>query len=431
MEQERAATNGASAESLTAVGIFTGCVPSELAEVATALQGVSLGEGTIIFSPGDAGDAMYVVRSGSVRITSDIETEKEILAHLGPGQIFGEMALMTGAPRSAAAVAVSDVELWRLGRDAFERIVREYPQVSIEVNRLLKERAEREKTAGRDLKGRTAIVTGASKGIGIYIAQALAAEGTNIVLAARSAEKLEEVRSGLKDSGVSLLAVPSDVGKLDDLKSLVERTNAEFGKVDVVVNNAGYQMTLAYHMLTLDEIEELMKVNLAAPMLLSWLVLPGMLERGWGHIVQISSLMARAGSAYSEPYAATKAGLVGFTQSFRASYRGSGVSASVIVPGFVESGIYSRSKKAGLRASRLIGSSKPEAVSAAVVRAIKKDLPEVIVNPGPMRLMLALSTLSPGISEGVRRRIGADQVFHKAAAIRGRRRAEPKFWDGA
>jgi short-subunit dehydrogenase len=406
-------------------------MPSELAEVAAALRGVSLPEGTIVFSPGDVGEAMYLVRSGSVRITSDIETEKEIMAHLGPGQIFGELALLTGAPRSAAAVAVTDVELWRLGKDDFEQIVREYPQVSVEVNRVLRERAERERTAGRDMNGRTAIVTGASKGIGIHIVQALAAEGMNVVLTARSARKLEEVREGLEASGVTLLTVPADVGKLDDLRALVERTNAEFGKVDVVVNNAGYQMTLAYHMLSLDEIDELIKVNLAAPMLLSWLVLPGMLERGWGHMVQISSLMARAGSAFSEPYAATKAGLVGFTQSFRASYRGSGVSASVIVPGFVESGIYSRSKKAGLKASRLIGSSKPEAVAAAVVRSIKKDVPEIIVNPGPMRLMLALSTLSPGISEGVRRRMGADQLFRKAAAIRGRRRAEPKLWDGA
>ena len=420
-------TDATAVESLRAVPIFAGCSSAELAEIAPSLEAVPAPAGTVIFSKGDLGDDMYIVVSGQVRIVSDIETEEEILAHLGPGGVFGEMALLTGSPRSAGALATTDVRLWRLGKDQFDIILREHPQVSIEITRIIGERVERRKPIGRHLKGRTALVTGASRGIGVYIARALATEGMNLVLAARSAAPLEKVRDEVKGLGVRALAVPTDVGEISELRALVERATSEFGAIDVLVNNAGIQLTLAYHKLKPEEIEDLIRVNLAAPMLLTWLVIPGMLERGWGHIVHISSLAAKAGAAYSEPYAATKAGLVGFAQSFRATYRGSGISASVVSPGFVEAGIYARSKKAGLSGPRILGASTPEAVARAVVRAIEKDLPEVIVNPAPMRLFLALGTLSPGLAEWIRKRVGADTLFRKAAEIHGRRRATAKL----
>jgi short-subunit dehydrogenase len=277
----------------------------------------------------------------------------------------------------------------------------------------------------RNLRGRTAILTGASKGIGVHIARALAKQGTNLVLAARSASALEEVREEVERLGVRAIAVPTDVGDRSALESLVERSRSEFGAIDILVNNAGIELILTYHKLTLEEIDQIVSVNLVAPMHLTWLVLPGMLERGQGHIVHVSSLAGKAGPAYNEPYGATKAGLIGFTQSLRGTYRRHGVSTSVVCPGFVEEGMYAKTKQEfGVEAPRRLGVSKPEAVARGVIRAIKKDLPEVIVNPNPIRPLLAATAMSPSLGEWILERIGADVVFHKVAELRESQRVE-------
>ena len=280
----------------------------------------------------------------------------------------------------------------------------------------------------KNLRGRTAILTGASKGIGVYVARALAKQGMNLVLAARSASALEEVRKAVERLGVRAIAVPTDVGDRSALESLVERSRSEFGAIDVLVNNAGIELILAYHKLTLEEIDQIVSVNLIAPMHLTWLVLPGMLERGHGHIVNMSSLAGKAGPACNEAYGATKAGLIGFTQSLRGTYRRSGVSASVVCPGYVEEGMYAKTKEEfGLAAPRLLGVSKPEAVARGVIQAIKKDLPEVIVNPGPIRPLLMMAAFSPSLGEWIVERTGANAAFfRKVAEVRTDQRAESK-----
>jgi len=131
------------AEPLRAVPIFSGCSSAELEVIASCLQAVTALAGTVIFREGDPGDDMYIVASGQVRVVSDVETEKVVFAHLGPGEFFGEMALMTGAPRFAAAIATTDAKLWRLGKQRFDVILREQPQVGIEIGRVLGERVGR------------------------------------------------------------------------------------------------------------------------------------------------------------------------------------------------------------------------------------------------------------------------------------------------
>jgi short-subunit dehydrogenase len=133
----------------------------------------------------------------------------------------------------------------------------------------------------------------------------------------------------------------------------------------------------------------------------------------------MSSLSGKAGPPCSEPYVATKAGLIAFTESLRAEYNGTGVGFSVIVPGFVETGIYQRVvEETGIKAPRLLGTSQPDAVARAMVRAIKKNLPEVIVNPGPTRLLTTLAEISPTLGEWFMRRIGAVDWFKSVARIR-------------
>jgi short-subunit dehydrogenase len=166
-------------------------------------------------------------------------------------------------------------------------------------------------------------------------------------------------------------------------------------------------------------------VNLEAPMILSRLVLPEMLSRGQGHIVNMSSLAGKSGPAFQEPYAATKAALVGFTTSFRATYRGTGVSASVIVPSFVEAtGIYARLKaKSGCSAPALLTGCSAEQVARAVLRAIRDDVPEIIVNRYPIRPVLALAALSPAIGDWIVARLGVHDFFRRVIEAEKRNRA--------
>ncbi len=253
-----------------------------------------------------------------------------------------------------------------------------------------------------DLKDKTAIVTGASRGIGTYIAQALAQEHLKLVLAARSVPEIEEVAHRLRQEGHQVLAVPTDVTDPAALEALVEAARREFGTIDVLVNNAGVDTLAAYHRLAWEEVYNTLQVNLTAPMRLTHLVLPGMLAQGRGHIVNISSLAAKGAVAYQEPLLTSKAGLLGFTVALRASYRGSGVSASVICPGYIKGvGMFQRIQDATGVKTPFYGGSPPEKVASAVVRAIKQNLPEVIVNPVPVRPFLALEALFPRLIERV------------------------------
>lgn len=270
----------------------------------------------------------------------------------------------------------------------------------------------------RELKGRTAILTGASGGIGPRIAQALGNQKINLVLAGLSSTALNELATEIAAT-TNVISVLTDVTDRRALEELVSKVTAKYGSVDILVNNAGIEMFSSYHRLAPQDIEYNINVNLTSAMILTCLVLPGMLSRRCGHIVNISSLSAKAGPPCAEPYSATKAALIAFTESLRAEYRKSGVSASVICPGFVTAGIYQRIvEETGLCAPRMLGTSPPELVAHAVLMAIKKDIPEIIVNPGPTRLLTAIAELCPSFAEWVMHRIGIVDWFVNVAKFR-------------
>jgi short-subunit dehydrogenase len=270
----------------------------------------------------------------------------------------------------------------------------------------------------RELSGRTAIVTGASHGLGIYIARALAGEGMHLVIAARRAAALEALAAELRQSGTHALAVPTDVQDRGALERLVRAAERDFGAVDVLVNNAGVFQPKTFHFYDPEELEHVVRVNLIAPLLLTALVLPGMLARGRGHIVNLGSLAGKAPPSHSEPYAATKAALIALAASLRASYRRHGVSASAIAPGFVrDAGMYQDAREAThVSAPAWLGTSSPQAVARAVVRAITHDLPQVIVNPGPIRFLLAFREIVPRLADVI-----VPDTFQRAAEVLERR----------
>ena len=225
---------------------------------------------------------------------------------------------------------------------------------------------------------------------------------------------MEDLKKTLQSMGARAIALVADLRDHAQRQLVVAEAIKEFGRIDILVNNAGVEFTSPYHQLPEQTVRDILNVNLEAPMILTHMVLPEMLKRKSGFIVNMSSLAGKSSPAFQEPYAASKAGLIAFTSSLRATYRGSGVSATVICPGFVEAGIYARLKaNTGCAAPALLGTSQPETVVRAVMRAVHNDLPEVIISRYPFRPLLAFISLFPRGGEAVIRMTGAHAFFER------------------
>ncbi len=265
-----------------------------------------------------------------------------------------------------------------------------------------------------DVSGRTVVVTGASRGLGTSVATLLASRGAKVVLVARSSEGLERVAASIRTGGGVAVVVPFDLGVADAATRLPAALQQAAGPVDILVNNAGVESITRFDHVDPAVISQVLWLNLELPMQLARALVPGMRERGRGHVVNVASLAGLAGGAHRELYCASKHGLVGFTRALRASLRadGSPVSASAVCAGFVRGdGMFADTQRAhGLQPPRLLGTSTPEDVAQGVLRAITDDLPEVIVNPGPMRPLLALGALSPLLQEWLTPKFGADDL---------------------
>jgi NAD(P)-dependent dehydrogenase (short-subunit alcohol dehydrogenase family) len=187
------------------------------------------------------------------------------------------------------------------------------------------------------LLGQIALITGASRGIGRAIAVRLAEAGATTVLAARSEQVLHDVAQMIHTSGGTTLVVPTDVTEDQQLTALVDRTLARYGRIDVLVNNAGggtprTPITKA----RLSDWEWTLRVNLWATMVLSKLVLPGMINRQQGAIINMCSLAGMTGKAGEAAYATAKFGVRGFTQSVFDEVHEYGIKVSAICPGYVD-----------------------------------------------------------------------------------------------
>jgi short-subunit dehydrogenase len=273
----------------------------------------------------------------------------------------------------------------------------------------------------RELTGRNALVTGASGGIGTHIAQALAGAGVNVGVAGRRGDALNAVVTELRALGVRAEALTVDLNELEQVEGLIERAEQALGPLDLLINNAGVEYSSRFDCAPPDELLETINVNLTAPMLLTRDVLPGMIERGRGHVVFMSSAAGKIGPAYEASYGATKAGLIALTQGLRREYRKQPVSFSVVCPGFVAGdGMYQRMVEDGVSSNRIIGATTVGRITRDVLEAIRRDLPEVIDTGGPIKPVLALSQLAPRTTERLVSRIGVDRMFERTAEMRGR-----------
>jgi short-subunit dehydrogenase len=261
--------------------------------------------------------------------------------------------------------------------------------------------------------GRTALVTGASRGIGPLIAREIAREGGHVVLTGRSAADLKAVASELAAAGADVSVRPADLTQPGAAEALVEAIEREHGGIDLLVNNAGGDPLREFVAMTIEENLRTLQLNLIAPVALSHAALDGMLRRGRGHIVNISAMAGRVSFPYTEVYAAAKDGIIGFTRVLRSDYHARGVSASVLILGAIrDAGQGQRMlDESGMKTSRFMAPA--QAVARAVIKVVRKDRTELVVMPGPGRLIRALMDYFPGLGPALNRAVGATTTMQK------------------
>jgi short-subunit dehydrogenase len=258
-----------------------------------------------------------------------------------------------------------------------------------------------------ELKGRVALITGASRGLGVRIADALAAEGAHLALAARTEESLIDTARRVERHGGKTLVAPADITDEDSLEALVERTTQELGPIDLLVNNAGIECVGYFEKLDPDLIEDTVETNLTGLMMLTRFVVPGMLERGRGQIVNVASAAGKAARPFGVVYSATKHAVVGFSWGLRAELEGRGVGVSVVCPSYVTGeGMFAEREA---RAGKVPAALKPvsaDAVARAVVRAAVRNQAEVVVGPPLLKASDVFHAISPKAAMWVGRRSG-------------------------
>jgi short-subunit dehydrogenase len=272
-----------------------------------------------------------------------------------------------------------------------------------------------------ELRGRNALLTGAAGGLGGYIAPALAREGVNLALSDLPAPAVDARVEAVRALGVGAAAVPFDLTETARLESLLHDAEDAIGPIDILVNNAGLEFVGPFEGQTREELEAIVSVNLLALMELTRLALPGMLERGRGHILNMASMAGKSHFPYLASYCATKHAVVGLTHALRAEHGSDPIGFSAICPGLVgRVGMYGRLEDQVTSQPRGLRPVPPEAVAAAVVKAIRGNRAEVIVNSVPARPLAALAATAPG---AVARALGSERVMEsarEAARVRGR-----------
>jgi short-subunit dehydrogenase len=245
-----------------------------------------------------------------------------------------------------------------------------------------------------ELNGSRVLLTGATGGLGQAIAHALHARGAQLILTGRRVEVLDGLVAELGDRVEARALDLTDAGE-------VHRFASELGELDVFVANAGLPGTGKLGDYTAEQVDRVIDVNLRSPIQMTHALLPGMLERGRGHLVYISSISGKVATPYSSLYNATKFGLRGFSFAMHEDLRGTGVGATAVFPGAVaDAGMWA---DGGLDLPPGVKPSKPTAVADAVIQGIEKDKPEISVGNPIERLGGVLAGPAPRLVSFINR----------------------------
>jgi 3-oxoacyl-(acyl-carrier-protein) reductase len=238
------------------------------------------------------------------------------------------------------------------------------PVVSVET--------EKQPVASRLLKDKVALVTGGSRGIGRATALALAEAGAHVAVNyQRSAEAAKEVCAAARKHGIHCHEFGADISREEEAAPMIEAIVKEFGHVDILVNNAGITRDKSFLKMTKSMWDEVLGVNLNGPFLVSRLVLGPMVEKGWGRIVNVASIVGQTGNFGQANYAVTKGGLIAFTMTLARELARKGVTVNAVAPGFIETDMTSGMTPEALQGVKNLTPmnrlGRPEEVAAAIV----------------------------------------------------------------
>jgi NAD(P)-dependent dehydrogenase (short-subunit alcohol dehydrogenase family) len=252
----------------------------------------------------------------------------------------------------------------------------------------------------RTIRGQTAIITGATSGIGWETAKAFAGAGARVVVAGRRQERLDELVDEIAGRGGEALAVRTDVSDEDQVNALVERAGERFGSVDTLVNNAGVAITATFEEQSIEDFRRLMDVNFWGAVYGCRAVIPVMRrQQGGGVIINVSSILGRRGIPFQTAYCASKFALRGFSESLRVELMASGIEVSTIFPGAVESEIWdSAANQTGLEMPSFIPKFPARDLARVIVQDARFPQPDVIMSVDAQAINF-FNTLAPGLMD--------------------------------
>lgn len=241
------------------------------------------------------------------------------------------------------------------------------------------------------LRGKTAVVTGASRGLGLELARELVRRGAQVAICARDENALEQARIDLASRGGQVLARRCDVRNREEVHHFLRAVTERFGDIDVVINNAGLIQVGPASEMTLEDFEEAMRTHFFGPLYLTWSVLPRMRARRYGRIVNISSIGGKIPAPHLLPYVASKFALTGFSEGLSAELARDGVHVTTVIPGLMRTGSPPNAWFKGqhrreyawfklLDSLPLLSSSSPRA-ARKIVNALARGRKEVLLTP--------------------------------------------------
>lgn len=271
------------------------------------------------------------------------------------------------------------------------------------------------------LADKVVVLTGAAGGIGAYIARALASEGATVAGVGRDRTKLDRIAAEVTDLGGKGIGVPFDLQNVSQLADLVAQIEREAGSVDVLINNAAIEKYRPFQDYSSDDLQAITATNLLAPMELCRLLLPSMLARQSGHIVNISSGAGKHGAPFNGIYSATKAALINWSEALRLEVQPHDVGVSVICPGVTDAGMFHALE---MEAPEALKVTPPTVVADAVLTAIKQNSPEVNMDGLTSKVFAVISQLSPRLSDSILQKVGVVEANYDCAKRQARSQPE-------
>jgi short-subunit dehydrogenase len=263
--------------------------------------------------------------------------------------------------------------------------------------------------AGRrmDLHGRTALITGGSRGLGLVIARQLADRGVRLVLCSREPDELQRASDDLTARGAEVVAIPCDVTDQEQVETMVRTALDRFGAIDILINNAGTIQVGPFEVTTVEDYEQALRTHFWAPLYTTLAVYPWMQQRGHGRIVNISSIGGKVSTPHLLPYSASKFALTGFSEGLRAELAKDGILVTTVIPGLMRTGsprnaLFKGQHRAeyawfSISDSLPILSISAEAAARKIVSACQHGDPELILSL-PAHLAVRFHGLFPGIT---------------------------------